>query len=77
MHVPNHAQTTIEALEKRVTAFINEIKVKHDTIDLTEIENDLRDNFEIDTSDVFWYINGLMIYDNVVLLMLNKLIAYH
>lgn len=72
--VDNHAQTTIEALEKRVTAFINEIKVKHDTIDLTEIENDLRNHFEIESSDVFWYINGHLIYDNVVLLMLNKLI---
>jgi len=70
--IDNHAQTTIEALEKRVTAFINEIKVKHDTIDLTEIENYLK--FEMDTSDVFWYLNGHIIYDNVVSLMLKKVI---
>jgi len=48
--------------------------VKHDTIDLTEIENDLKDNFKINTSDIFWYLNGHIIYDNVVSLMLKKVI---
>lgn len=35
----------------------------------------LKDNFQIEKSDIFWYINGHIIYTNVVELLLRKIIS--
>jgi hypothetical protein len=73
--IENHAQVIIEKLEKRVAALENEIKTKYGEIDLENIEDYLKDNFKIDKSDIFWYINGHIIYNNVVELLLSKIIS--
>jgi hypothetical protein len=66
--IENNAQLLIENLEKRVAAFENEINLKN-------IEDYLKDNFQIEKSDIFWYINGHIIYNNVVELLLRKIIS--
>jgi len=75
--IENHAQALIEKLKKRVVALENEIKAKYGEIDLENIEDYLKEKFKIDKSDIFWYVNGHIIYSNVVELLLRKIISAH
>ena len=75
--IENNAQAVIEALSKRVLALEIEIKAKNDFIDLEEIENLISRTHHIEKSDIFWYINGHIIYDNVIRLLLSKVIYSH
>lgn len=75
--IENNAQAPIEMLEKRVVALENEIKAKYGEIDLEQIEDYLKENFKIDKSDIFLYVNGHIIYSNVVELLLRKIISAH
>lgn len=77
--IENNAQAPIEMLEKRVVALENEIKAKYGEIDLeiSQIEDYLKDNFQINKSEIFWYVNGHIIYNNVVELLLRKIISAH
>ena len=73
--IENEAETILESLKKRVVHLENEIKEKYGKIELNAIDNLLKKTFKINQSEIFWYINGHILYDNIVLLLLSKLIS--
>lgn len=73
--VENNAQLTLVALATRVRALEEEIIAKYGVIDLAEVECYLKETLNMDKSAIFWYINGYLLYENVIGMVLGKVIS--
>jgi hypothetical protein len=75
VEVENNAQLTLVALATRVRALEEEIIAKYGVIDLAEVECYLKETLNMDKSAIFWYINGYLLYENVIGMVLGKVIS--
>lgn len=66
----------LDSLKKKVDDFENKIKAKYGLIDLHQIV-DIIKNFKINSSELYWYIKGHILYDCVVTVLLDKLIPFY
>lgn len=69
----DNAKDVMTRLQKQVSNVINNIKKKHTNIDLTPIQGILLE-LNIKEEDTYWYLNGHIMYDCVVKILLKKVI---
>ena len=73
--IPNFSNT-FTILNKKVSLLTDKIKENHPSINLADVKETLK-TLNISESEIFWYIRGHLLYDNVIKIILPKLISYY
>ena len=72
---PNFSNIFIQ-LDEKVSLLIENIEEKYTNISLAEIEKTL-EHLAISETEIFWYIQGHLLYDHVIKIILDRLISYY
>jgi len=73
----NNGTNLIQNLQQKVNDLKSKLIKKYGNIDLQFIDDELKEYFKINSETIYWYFNGHILHDNVVKILLKKVIEIY
>jgi hypothetical protein len=70
----NNCQSCLKLIKNNVAKLVVQLNEKHPEIEVNQIEEELKLK-QISESELFWYMRGHLLYDSVIMIIMDKLIT--